>query len=133
MTGGPLPSRPRPAHVPVLTEVIDLPGAAPLAPPVAVVGSAPELVTPSVPPAPPAPPMTTPAVPSEAQITQRVMQDVQRQVDGMLEFRLREAMAPVLARHTDALVQELRQELSRTLRDVVARAVAQEMARLRQR
>lgn len=130
MSGGPLPSRPRPAHVPVLTEVIDLPGASPLAPPVAVVSSPPELVTPSV---PSASPMTTPALPSEAQITQRVMQDVQRQVDGMLEFRLREAMAPVLARHTDALVQELRQELSRTLRDVVARAVAQEMARLRQR
>lgn len=130
MTAGPLPSRPRPAHVPVLTEVVDLPGAAPLAPPAAVVGSAPELVTPSTSPLPPA---AAPALPSEAQITQRVMQDVQRQVDGMLEFRLREAMAPVLARHTDALVQELRQELSRTLRDVVARAVAQEMARLRQR
>ncbi|NBD21868.1 hypothetical protein GTZ97_14495 [Aquabacterium fontiphilum] len=130
MTGGPLPSRPRPAHVPVLTEVIDLPGASPVVAPAAVVTPTPELTAPLV---PPVPPTTTPAVPSEAQITQRVMQDVQRQVDGMLEFRLREAMAPVLARHTDALVQELRQELSRTLRDVVARAVAQEMARLRQR
>jgi len=106
---GTLPSRPRPAHVPVLTEVIDLPGLQP--------------------PAPPEPA----ALPTEAQLTQRVVQEVQRQVDGMLEFRLREAIGPVLARHTDAMVQDLRQELSRTLRDVVARAVAQELARQRQR
>lgn len=71
--------------------------------------------------------------PSEQQIAQKVLQDVQRQIDGMLDFRLREAMAPVLARHADSLVQELRAELSRTLGDVVHRAVSQELAKLRQR
>ncbi len=116
---GTLPSRPRPAHVPVLTEVIDLPGLQPPAPPAALVS--------------PTPPPEPAALPTEAQLTQRVVQEVQRQVDGMLEFRLREAIGPVLARHTDAMVQDLRQELSRTLRDVVARAVAQELARQRQR
>jgi hypothetical protein len=74
-----------------------------------------------------------PEWPSEQQIAQKVMQDVQRQLDGMLDFRLREAMAPLLARHADALVQDLREELSRTLRDVVQRAVSQELAKLRQR
>lgn len=117
---GTLPSRPRPAHVPVLTEVIDLPGLQQPAPAAGLVVTA-------------AQPVVAPALPSEAQITQRVVQDVQRQVDSMLEFRLREAMGPLLARHTDALVEDLRQELSRTLRDVVARAVAQELARQRQR
>ncbi len=99
-----------------------------------------------VPPAPVSPatqvsaPVSAPASaspppdwPSEQQIAQRVLQDVQRQIDGMLDFRLREAMAPVLARHADSLVQELRAELSRTLGDVVHRAVSQELAKLRQR
>lgn len=69
----------------------------------------------------------------EAQIVQRVHADLQRQIDGMLEYRLREAMAPVLARTTELLVRELRQELSKTMKDVVARAVAQEVARQRSR
>jgi hypothetical protein len=100
----------------------------------------------AVPPAPVSPatqvsaPVSAPASasppadwPSEQQIAQKVLQDVQRQIDGMLDFRLREAMAPVLARHADSLVQELRAELSRTLGDVVHRAVSQELAKLRQR
>lgn len=70
---------------------------------------------------------------TEDQLARRVMGDVQRRIDGMLEFRLREAIAPLLSRHTEAMVRELRDELSTTMRDVVARAVAQEMAKLRQR
>ena len=69
----------------------------------------------------------------EGALTQRVMADVQRRIDSMLEFRLREAMAPVMARHTEALVRDLRDELASTMRDVVSRAVAQEVAKLRQR
>lgn len=84
---------------------------------------------------PVAAPVLAPVLPeiSEAQLAQRVMGDVQRQIDGMLDFRLREAIGPVLARHTEALVKDLREELTRTMRDVVARSVAQEMAKLRQR
>lgn len=70
---------------------------------------------------------------NETQLTARVLGDVQRQLDGMLEFRLREAIAPILARHSEALVRDLREELSSTMRDVVARSVAQEVAKLRQR
>jgi hypothetical protein len=70
---------------------------------------------------------------NETQLAQRVLTDVQRQVDGMLEFRLKEAMTPILAKYSEALVRELREELSRTMRDVVARSVAQEVAKLRQR
>ena len=73
-----------------------------------------------------------PAV-SDAQVAQRVLGVVQRQIDGMIDFRLREAMAPILARHTEALVRDLREELGKTMGDVVARAVAQEMSKLRQR
>lgn len=70
---------------------------------------------------------------TEAQLTQHILTDVQRQIDLMLEYRLREALAPVLARATDNLVRESRSELASTLRDVVARAVAQEMSRHRSR
>ncbi len=69
----------------------------------------------------------------EALITQRVLADLQRQIDGMLEYRLRETLAPILARTTEALVRELRQELSKTMKDVVARSVSQEVARQRSR
>ena len=67
------------------------------------------------------------------QLAQRVMADVQRRVDSMLEFRLREALTPILARHSEAIIRDLRDELSLTMRDVVTRSVAQELAKLRQR
>jgi hypothetical protein len=70
---------------------------------------------------------------TEAQLAQRVLGVVQKQIDGMIDFRLKEALAPILARHSEALVRDLREELSRTMADVVARAVAQEMAKLRHR
>lgn len=161
-------TRPHPAHVPTLTEVIDVQGQVPAAsavvasPAVAAPVSA---VRPPVPldalpvlgevvlappqqqplplsqqpqpqPQPQAatPPLqdAPPAV-SEAQLAHRVLSDVQRQIDSMLEFRLKEAMAPLLARHTEAIARDLRDELNRTLKDVVARSVAQELAKLRQR
>lgn len=145
-------SRPHPAHVPTLTEIIDV-GAQPPAlqpvrapvPPVSL-DALPVLgeVVPqpseqqSLPLSQPLPPTASPqhgAPPtvSEAQLAHRVLSDVQRQIDGMLEYRLKEAMAPLLARHTEAIARDLRDELNRTLKDVVARSVAQELAKLRQR
>ncbi len=70
---------------------------------------------------------------TEVQLAHRVLGVVQKQIDGMLDFRLREAMTPILQRHTDALVRELRDELKQTMQDVITRAVAQEMAKVRQR
>ena len=68
------------------------------------------------------------ARPSEAELTERVLADVQRQVELMLEHRLREALMPALSRAGDALVLEVRTELASTLRELVSRAVAQAMA-----
>jgi hypothetical protein len=115
-------SPPHPALVPTLTEVIDIHDIGTTAPV----------------PAPSPSPMSAQAAPDstpglEGQVTQRVLSDVQRQIDSMLEFRLREAMAPVLARHSEAIVRDLKEELAQTMRDVVARSVAQEIAKLRQR
>lgn len=81
---------------------------------------------------PPAGPVEVTEV-SEAQLAHRVLGVVQKQIDGMLDYRLREAMTPILQRHTDALVRDLRDELKQTMQDVINRAVAQEMAKVRQR
>lgn len=128
--------RPHPAQVPTLTEIVDLQPPGAMAPP-------PPPHPPPPSPAPAAqdrPPVALDALPvlgdvviSESQLAHRVLSDVQRQVDSMLEFRLKEAMGPLLARHTEAIARDLRDELNKTLKDVVARSVAQELAKLRQR
>jgi hypothetical protein len=68
---------------------------------------------------------------SEDGITERILADVQHQVEAVLEYRIREMLTPILTRATDALVRDARNELTRVLRDVVARAVAQELQRRR--
>jgi hypothetical protein len=81
-------------------------------------------------------PNSTPPVASflsEEQLSQRVLADLQHQVELMLEVRLREALTPLLQRAADNLVRETRAELASTLRQIVARAVAQELARHRGR
>lgn len=119
-----------PTRVPTLTEVVKLPDAQPTGAAAAV-------------PAAPAPGPAGAAAfverranwppIEEDQIVQRVFGDLQRQVDLMLETRIKETLSPALTRATDQLVREVRTELASTLRDVVARAVAQELARHRGR
>lgn len=110
------------ADLPVLNAVVAEP-----APPVSQPVALPQVAAPPV--------LTEPVLPeiNETQLAQRVLADVQRQIDGMLDFRLKEAIGPILAKHSEALVRDLREELSRTMRDVVARSVTQEISKLRQR
>jgi hypothetical protein len=70
---------------------------------------------------------------NENQLIERVLSDLQRQVELMLEYRLREVLTPAISRATEALMRDARVELASTLRDVVARAVAQELSRHRGR
>lgn len=67
----------------------------------------------------------------EEALTERILVSLQRQIELMLEYRVRESLAPVLTRAADGLIQDARVELASSLRDVVSRAVAQEVARLR--
>jgi len=150
-----VPPRVAPPEVPVLTEVVlpARPDVMPPEPPVAgVSGALPaaEAVavalaiesgrsplpagTPAMAVAAPSPPVAA-ALPADLQeqIVLQVLGDMQRQVDRLLEFRLRESLAPVLERLADSLVDEVREQLALTLRDVVRRAVAQELARHRSR
>ena len=147
-----VPPRVAPPEVPVLTEVV-LPARPDVMPPVAgVSGTLPaaEAVAvalaiesgrsplpagaPAMAVAAPSPPVAA-ALPADLQeqIVLQVLGDMQRQVDRLLEFRLRESLAPVLERLADSLVDEVREQLALTLRDVVRRAVAQELARHRSR
>ena len=112
-----------PQHVPTLTEVVEWPPPAAAASPLG-------LPSPSQSPSP-ASGQLAETVPGESQLVQRVLADLQRQTDLMLDYRLREVLTPLLARATDNLIREARGELAVTLRDMVARAVALEMARHR--
>lgn len=102
--------RPVPVNLPVLTEPVTLPPP-PQAVATAAAGPAPDL--------------------DEARIVDAVLQGLHPRIDLMFEYRLRETLTPLLARLADSLVQDVRHDLSQTLRDVVARAVAQELARRR--
>jgi hypothetical protein len=62
-------------------------------------------------------------------LTQQVMAELQRQIDAMLEVRLKETLAPIVTRLTDALARDARSELAKVMKDVVSRCVAEEIRR----
>ncbi|HEX3139090.1 MAG TPA: hypothetical protein VHQ87_03500 [Rhizobacter sp.] len=129
-----------PRSVPVLTEVVVMPKAAPE-------------VAEEYPPVPPDPAyaetapaplagwpgglkdavVAPPAGVDEAMLTQRVLADLDKQLDLMFEQRLRETLTPVLARMTDTLVREMRNQLAGSLRELVSQAVSRELDRLQKR
>jgi len=122
-----------PSGVPTLTEVVAWPAPAATAPmPLEPAPEALPLEAASI-AAPVAPPVVAPpaALPTEDQLAQRVLNDLQRQIELMLDYRMREVLTPILTRATDSVIRDARSELASTLRDVVARAVAQELARHR--
>lgn len=111
--------------LPTLTEVIDLPASDGAGRPAAQAAVASEPAEPPVVSAAPAVPMED----EEAELLSRVQVDVQRQVEQMLEQRVREVIVPVLARSGETLVRELRAELAVMLDQAVARSVSRELAR----
>jgi hypothetical protein len=125
-----------PGRVPTLTEVVRMPEAQAPAPAAATPASEPRAFAPTVPAALDSvrggAVVVGPAAVDEDELVQRVLADLQRQIDLMLEVKLREVLAPALTRATDALMREARTELASTLRDIVSRAVAQELSRHRQ-
>jgi hypothetical protein len=112
--------------LPILTEVIDLlPSVQSVSAEVGVVpAQAPSGAAADT-------PVDEPAAISEEAVVQRVLADMQRHSDLVLEQRLREALMPALARLSDALVLDLRQEFAKALPELVAHAVSLELARRR--
>ena len=80
-----------------------------------------------------APSLAPPPVIDEKRLVDDIMAALQPRVDLSFEYRVREAVAPVLEKLAQTVVAETRVALSATLRDVVARAVAQEVAKRQRR
>jgi len=71
---------------------------------------------------------------SWADLAERVRENVTerrvRRSEALLDAKLRESLQTVIDRAADSLAAELRASLSQTVRDVVARAVKEELTRL---
>ena len=59
------------------------------------------------------------------------MADLQAHIDRVLDARLRSALEPAVQALASRVIADTRQELASTLRDGLARALAQESARHR--
>lgn len=115
----------KPQRVPTLTEVIiDLPAdasssAAPATPALrAEAQIAPEA-------------LMAEALMQETRIVSKVIERLQPRIDVLFEHRLREALAPTVARVYAALADEVRKELAHKIREAVEQAVNEEMGRHR--
>jgi len=113
-----------PQRVPTLTEVIrDLP--------------AESVATPGPPSTPPRDAEVVPEALlaevwlQESRIAAKVIERLQPRIDVLFEHRLREAMAPMVARVCAAVADEARKELAHRLREAVERAVNEELGRHR--
>ena len=67
----------------------------------------------------------------ESRVTEAVLQRLMRRSDDLLEVQLQKEMAPVMARLSATLGRELREPLEQMIRELVARAVIEELTRLR--
>ena len=93
--------------LPTLTEVVELVGAARSLPPNIV-------------------PL---ARANDCTVGAEVLFELEQRIDSLFESRLREALAPALARAADGLIGEARQELSSSLRGLVDDAVVRALER----
>ncbi len=70
-------------------------------------------------------------LPSETQLAARVLEDLHRQVDLMIEHQLQQTLEGVLHRLTHDFAAQARDAVHEALHDVVQRAVRQELERTR--
>jgi hypothetical protein len=66
----------------------------------------------------------------ERRLSERILHQLQGRVDFVLEQRLRDSMAEALQHAMAGLTAEIRDSLQQTIGQIVARAVAQELAHL---
>lgn len=67
----------------------------------------------------------------EHQISERVLRQLQTRIDFVLEHRVRDSLAETLQLAVEGMAAEIKRGLQQTLEDVIARAVAEEIARLK--
>ena len=112
-----------PQRVPTLTEVIsDLPADAA---PTPQASDAAQRSEPAVAPET----LMAEALMQETRIVSKVIERLQPRIDVLFEHRLREALAPTVARIYAALADEARKELARKVREAVEQAVNEELGR----
>ncbi len=125
---------------PVLSDVLDspTPTARPKrSAPVAAVASAKPATLPPAPP--PAPSSAAPALTAaeleqfEQAVRDQIMNGLNKRVDVMLQLRIDEIVQEVVGQTILTLAEELKQSLKNSLADIVQRAVAEEMGRVRTR
>lgn len=66
----------------------------------------------------------------EREVRERVLQQVLERIDFVLEQRVRDSLADVLQVAVEGLAAEIRSGLHHTVKDVVTRAVTQEITKL---
>jgi hypothetical protein len=120
-------------RVPILTEVVSLADMPPdldlptlLADPVPLGSTTVPAGVPARTAAASAPP---PPAPDPAWLVETVLREVEQRIGALIEQRLREALAPTLARAAETLVAESRTALEAGLREVVQESVAATLAR----
>lgn len=108
--------------LPTLTEVIDI-----------AVDALPPATAPKPLPPEALPLESNPAMPQDtaAALSTQVFEALRPRIDALLEARLREVLAPQLARLADDTVQYLRVELASALQVLVGQAVDEVLARRR--
>lgn len=95
---------------------------------------APSLPSPVPPPLPPPPVVTEPVIDwdkMEAQLRESLFQELQPELTAELERQVRERLQPTLVRALTALISDLRPALDSTVRETIARAIADEIERQR--
>lgn len=129
--------------IPELTEVIALDAATDVAPPLATVATVSQPIAATATPLPfktgvePTALRTAADLPDEqwrrieTDVRERIAQQVMGRIDSVLEQRVRDSLADVLQVAVEGLANEIRTGLQMTLEEVITRAVAQEVAKLR--
>lgn len=69
----------------------------------------------------------------DSALAAELLASIQDRIDTLFQARLREAVAPALARAVDGLLRELGPELAHAMRETAERAVALELARRRRK
>ena len=108
-------------RVPTLTEVVDMGPAEVVEEPVVLPPTDTSLAAP--------PPDLRPAGPDPEWLVAQVLQELAPRIEMLLEARLREALAPALARAADGLIRDTRGTLSGALRELVEESVARAITR----
>jgi hypothetical protein len=111
-------------RLPTLTEVVQLGGPEAAQAPLGETDASLVLAE-SAAPAAPGPP---PQLDTDVLVTE-VLHELAPRIDMLLQARLREALAPALARAADGLIRDAREGLAITLRELVDEAVARALKR----